>query len=83
MLPSDYFHQNFLVTFEDDELGIRTRDKIGVDNMLWGSDYPHNDSIFPESQEVLDRLFDGLPEEDRLKITAANAIKLYHLPFEA
>lgn len=82
MLPSEYWRRNFLVTFEDDELGIRTRDKIGVENMLWGSDYPHNDSIFPESQETLDRLFEGVPDEERFKITAANAINLYKLPFE-
>jgi predicted TIM-barrel fold metal-dependent hydrolase len=82
MKPSDYFRQNFLVTFEDDEVGIRTRDLIGVDNLLWGSDYPHADSLFPESQQVLDRIFDGVPDDDRYKITAANVCNLYNLPFE-
>ena len=61
MKPSGYFHQNFCVTFEDDEVGIRTRDLIGVENLLWGSDYPHADSLFPESQPVLDRIFTGVP----------------------
>lgn len=82
MKPSDYWHRNFLATFEDDLVGIRTRDLIGVDNLLWGSDYPHADSLFPESQQTLDRIFDGVPAEDRYKITAVNACKLYNLPFE-
>jgi predicted TIM-barrel fold metal-dependent hydrolase len=80
--PSGYFHQNFLMTFEDDEVGIRTRDLIGVDNLLWGSDYPHADSLFPDSQPVLDRIFQGVPEAERRKITVDNVCKLYGLPFE-
>jgi predicted TIM-barrel fold metal-dependent hydrolase len=80
VLPSDYWHRNFLVTFEDDPIGIRTRDFIGVDNLMWGSDYPHGDSVFPRSQEILDELFDGVPETDRAAITAGNVTRLYNLP---
>jgi predicted TIM-barrel fold metal-dependent hydrolase len=82
MAPSDYFHQSFLMTFEDDRIGIMTRDDIGVRNLMWGSDYPHHDSIFPHSQEVLDEIFDGVPDEDRYRITVANCCELYGLPFE-
>jgi predicted TIM-barrel fold metal-dependent hydrolase len=80
--PSHYFHKNFLVTFEDDRIGIATRDEIGVRNMMWGSDYPHHDSIFPHSQDVLDDIFDGVSAEDRYRITVANCCELYKLPFE-
>ena len=82
MQPSDYWHRNFLATFEDDEIGIRTRDVVGVENLMWGNDYPHGDSIWPDSQNILDRIFEGVPAEDRYKITAANVCKLYNLPFE-
>jgi predicted TIM-barrel fold metal-dependent hydrolase len=78
--PSSYFHKNFTVTFEDDLIGIMTREQIGVDNLMWGSDYPHHDSIFPRSQQVLDDIFDGVPDEERYAITVANACKLYNLP---
>ena len=81
MSPIEYFHQNFVVTFEDDEIGIRTRDVIGVENLMWGSDYPHGDSIFPNSQQILDEIFQGVSDEDRYKITAGNACRLYNLPF--
>ncbi len=82
MKPSEYWARNFRITFEDDEIGIRTRDVIGVDNLMWGSDYPHGDSIFPDSQGVLDRIFEGVPAEDRYKITVENVCKLYNLPFD-
>jgi predicted TIM-barrel fold metal-dependent hydrolase len=83
MKPSEYWSQNFSITFEDDEIGIRTLDYIGINNLMWGSDYPHGDSVFPESQPILDRLFSGKPEEERLAVTALNACKLYKLPFSA
>ena len=80
--PSFYFHQNFLITFEDDRIGIMTREDIGVRNLMWGSDYPHHDSIFPRSQEVLNDIFDGVSAEDRYRITVANCCELYGLPFD-
>ena len=82
MKPSEYWHRNFRITFEDDEIGIRTRDIIGVDNLMWGNDYPHGDSVFPDSQGVLNRIFAGVPDDERYKITAVNVCKLYNLPFE-
>jgi predicted TIM-barrel fold metal-dependent hydrolase len=79
--PSFYWYRNFLATFEDDPIGIRTLDFIGVPNLLWGSDYPHGDSIFPNSQQILDELFAGDIAADRTPITAGNVIELYKLPF--
>jgi uncharacterized protein len=80
--PSEYFRRNFIVTFEDDRIGIMTRNEIGVRNLMWGNDYPHHDSIFPRSQEVLDEIFEGVPDEDRYRITVANCCELYNLPFD-
>jgi predicted TIM-barrel fold metal-dependent hydrolase len=47
--------------------------------MLWGSDYPHVDSTWPCSQDVLGEMFEGIPDEDREKITYANVKALYGL----
>jgi predicted TIM-barrel fold metal-dependent hydrolase len=80
--PSEYFHRNFLMTFEDDLIGIMSRHQIGVRNLMWGSDFPHHDSIFPNSQAVLDDIFEGVPDEERYRITVANCCELYDLPFE-
>jgi len=77
LLPSEYWQRNMFVEFMEDDCGIRLRDVIGVDNMLWGNDFPHAESTWPKSREFLDRIFAGTPEEDRKKITADNAAKLF------
>jgi hypothetical protein len=77
---SHYFHQNFAVTFEDDRIGLATRHEIGIKNLMWGSDFPHHDSTFPRSQQVLDDIFEGVPDDERFAITAGNVRELYHLP---
>jgi len=77
MLPSEYWRRNMFVEFMEDDLGVKIRDVIGVDNMLWGSDFPHSESTWPQSKQFLDRIFNGVPEEDRRKITADNAAKLF------
>ena len=79
MKPSEYFDRNFWVTFEDDLEGIQTRGSIGVDNMLWGNDYPHHDSIWPHSQRILSDILDGVPEVDKEKMVWGNVIDLYGL----
>ena len=81
--PSYYWRQNFRITFEDDPIGILTRDKIGAETLMWGSDYPHGDSVFPDSQGVLDRIMADCTPEERYAMTAKNVVDLYSLPFEA
>ena len=56
---------------------MQLRDRIGVENMLWGSDYPHAEATFPRSQQFLQRMFEGVPEADLRKITSENAAKMF------
>ena len=79
MLPSDYFRKNVFVGFQADDLAIRDRDLIGVDNLQWGSDYPHQESTFPKSMEILDEILVDCTEEDKAKISGGNAARIYHL----
>ncbi len=82
MLPSQYWRRNFACTFEDDPLGIMTRDFIGTGTLLWGNDYPHGDSVFPHSQRVLNEILSECTPEERWKMTVKNVVELYDLPFE-
>ena len=77
MLPSDYFHRNVFLSFQEDILGVRDRELIGVDSLVWGSDYPHLESTFPRSQEVLDEVLADCSDEDRAKIVGGNAARIY------
>ena len=78
MRPSDFFHRNVLLSFQEDDIGIRLRDVIGVENMMWGSDYPHSESTFPQSRKILAQILAGVPEEEQAKIVGGNTARLYH-----
>jgi predicted TIM-barrel fold metal-dependent hydrolase len=65
------------VEFMEDDLGVKLRGEIGVETMLWGSDFPHAESTWPKSRDFLDRMFDGVPDADARKITAENAARLF------
>ena len=79
MLPSDYFHRNVFLGFQEDALGIRLRDIIGVDNLVWGSDYPHQESTFPRTEMILEEILADCTEEEKAKIAGGNAARIYHL----
>jgi predicted TIM-barrel fold metal-dependent hydrolase len=42
--PSFYFRRQVHATFQDDRIGVLTREFIGIDNLMWASDFPHSDS---------------------------------------
>jgi uncharacterized protein len=77
--PSEIFHQQVLVTFEEEPLGPKLLPLIGADNVMWASDYPHPDSPFPFSKKAIDEAFAGLDPTLRRKATGENCKRLYHL----
>jgi predicted TIM-barrel fold metal-dependent hydrolase len=79
MPPSEYFHRQVYATFIEDHVGIEVRDLIGVDRIMWSSDYPHADTTWPHSLTYIGETMAGVPEEDRRKITGGNAARLYGL----
>jgi predicted TIM-barrel fold metal-dependent hydrolase len=77
--PSHYWHENMFATFEEDEFGVANRREIGVENLLWATDYPHPDSTWPESQQVIHTHFDGVPVEEMRLMVGGNAARIYRL----
>jgi predicted TIM-barrel fold metal-dependent hydrolase len=65
-----------------DRTAILSREIIGPRNIMWGSDYPHFDGAWPNSQQLLANQFAGIPEEDQRRIGRTNAIEFYDLPIE-
>ena len=79
MRPSDYFRRNVFMGFQEDRLGIAHRDIIGVDTLHWGADYPHAESTFPKSLEILEELLADCTQEEKTKIAGGNAARIYDL----
>ncbi len=79
-LPSFYFHRQVHGTFIEDRAGIRERHHIGMNCIMWSNDYPHSNSLWPHSQEIIADHFQGVPEEEIRQIVCGNARALYGLP---
>jgi uncharacterized protein len=78
--PSDYFRRNVSLTFIDEHLGLhRMRDVIGVENMMWSTDFPHPVTSWPHSQEVIAKQFEGIPDDERELILSLNAARIWNL----
>ena len=82
-LPSDYWHRNMFGVFQEDEVGVELRHRIGLDNMLWGNDFPHSESTWPKSMEFLDSMFAGVPDNERRQLTYDNAVSLFRFEVPA
>ena len=79
MKPSEYWRRQCRATYQSDRIGIKMLDELGEDNVMWGSDFPHPDGVWPDSTEVIARELGHLPAAVRRKIVCENAGKLYGL----
>jgi len=77
MPPSSYWRRQCWATYQTDPIGIKLLDELGADKIMWGSDFPHPDGVWPDSREYIQKELGHLPEDVRKKIVCANAAKLY------
>lgn len=80
MKPSEYWYRQCYATFQSDPVGMRLVDVLGEGNIMWGSDFPHPDGIWPDSQEFIEREMGHLSDDIRHKVTYGNAASLYGFP---
>lgn len=77
--PSHYLRRQVYATFIEDPVGLRERHVLGVDNLMWSSDYPHGESTFPDSRGFVARTFAEVPADETRRIVCENARRLYRL----
>lgn len=77
--PSEYFQQQVYATFFNDHVGGRLLSWWGDDNCMWSNDYPHQNSTWPHSRDVIARDLGHLPMEKREKLVRSNVTRLYNL----
>jgi predicted TIM-barrel fold metal-dependent hydrolase len=78
-LPSVYLRRQVYATFIEDPVGLRERHALGVESIMWSSDYPHGESTFPTSRAFVERAFAGIPEAETRQMVHDNARRLYRL----
>jgi predicted TIM-barrel fold metal-dependent hydrolase len=78
MLPSDFVRRNIYHSFQEDGIGILHREMMGVDKLMWASDYPHAEATYPESQRILDEILSDVSLSERALIVGQNCARLYN-----
>ena len=77
MLPSEYIARHFHFGYMTDTFGLRNRDYVGAERILWSSDYPHISADWPNSWRTIQAVDGRHRPADRELILAGNAQRLY------
>ncbi len=78
-LPSEYFSEHIYTTFQDDWVAFRSVDQMNWRRLMWANDFPHSDSTWPWSQEMLAEHTGNLTAEQRRGILSENVAQLYRI----
>jgi len=78
-LPSQYFYDNWKVTFIREPFAVQNRGWFGVDNLMWANDYPHHRHDWPYSRRIIAESMAGVDPADRERMICGNARDLYKL----
>ena len=76
---SEYIREHCWWSFLYDPLGVKLRHEAGMDRIMWASDFPHSASDWPNSRNLIDEMFVGVPEEERYKLLVGNVVEYFHL----
>ncbi len=79
-LPSHYLRQNVFLTFIDEPNAVRhAHECLGIENIMWSSDYPHPVSSWPHSHTLVDKVFAGVDPHERELVVSGNAARVWNL----
>jgi predicted TIM-barrel fold metal-dependent hydrolase len=77
--PSTYWYRNNAASFITDRSGVELRNRVGVENMMWSSDYPHHGNDWPYSRKVIAETMGAIDDTERALITGGNAARIWNL----
>jgi predicted TIM-barrel fold metal-dependent hydrolase len=60
-------------------VAVEERHHVGVDRIMFATDFPHIENEWPNSRPIIDKIYADIPDEDRRRIWAGNAVEFFHL----
>ena len=78
-MPSEYFAEHIYTTLQDDWVAFKTADLMNWHRLMWANDFPHSDSTWPWSQDMLKAHAAQLSDEQRRAILSQNVADLYQI----
>jgi len=77
--PGHYVRNNIYFSVQYERVAIEQRHNVGVDHIMFATDFPHIENEWPNSRPVIDKIYADIPETDKRKIWAGNAVEFFHL----
>lgn len=77
--PSEMIAGHLYGCFIDDYVGVDLRERVGVSQIMWESDYPHSDTSWPNSRKELAAMLIDVPDEDARKMAELNAREVFRI----
>jgi len=77
--PSEYLKDRNYWGFLHDPVGVRQRDCIGVDKLIWGTDFAHAASEWPNSIPIMEEDFSGVPQKEKHAMLVGNVVRYFRL----
>jgi predicted TIM-barrel fold metal-dependent hydrolase len=78
-MPSEYYRDHVKFSFIVDRMAMTLRHYIGIDMLMFGTDFPHSVGTFPNTRDWIEDLFEGVPEDERRKVLVDNVADFYGL----
>lgn len=78
-LPSEYVKRHVMWGFMKDPYGVSQRHAVGVEQIMWESDFPHSPTDWPYSLKTIEKNFAGVPADERQLMLTGNAVRFFHL----
>ena len=76
---SRYVEENIFAGIINDPLASKLRGEIGVDRLMWGSDFPHPPCPYPNTTQNVEKVLGDMSPEERFSVVAGNVMKLYNI----
>jgi len=78
--PIEYLRRQIAFTYIDEKDAVPNRDAVGVDNLMFATDYPHSASTWPRSQQIVERDTSAISAEERRKLIRDNVLRVFSIP---
>jgi len=78
--PIEYLRRQVAFTYIDEAYAVPNRDAVGVDNLMFATDYPHSASTWPRSQQIVERDTGTIPPDERRKLIRDNVLRVFNIP---
>jgi predicted TIM-barrel fold metal-dependent hydrolase len=78
--PIEYLRRQVAFTYIDEANAVPNRDAVGVDNLMFATDYPHSASTWPRSRQIVERDTATIPADERRKLIRGNVLRVFSIP---